>query len=408
MSRLETGTRGRWVRSITTGIALATLAVAVALPISTFRAHGLHAVNATSDIGVPCADGVQFLGFSDALNKTAFGGFAVAELSGLAYDRTTGDYMAVADRAGAVATHMFDLTIPLEGGVLGTPAITGVTVLTGPGGGVLNGSNFDAEGVVVSKSAEVIIASESGSAAGQQPEVAVFNPDGSYIADLAVPAKFQIGANNGSFESLAMSPNGHSLFTAMELPLAVDGRTSDLRSRVRIVQWENRGLEGFVPVAEYFYLTEPGRTTTDVGVAELVALSETDLLVLERGFVAGQGNTIRIFHVSLVSAPEVSAVASLATADADTHASALAAKTLMVDVANCPASGTTNPPDDPANPLLENFEAMTLGPQLDAGWQALILMSDDNLAANQTTRVVALAVRQSMLVGQDDLTEPSN
>ena len=33
-----------------------------------------------------CAPDVHFLGFSEALNKTTFGGFDVAELSGLTYD----------------------------------------------------------------------------------------------------------------------------------------------------------------------------------------------------------------------------------------------------------------------------------------------------------------------------------
>jgi hypothetical protein len=93
----------------------------------------------------------------------------------------------------------------------------------------------------------------------------------------------------------------------------------------------------------------------------MIALSETDLLVLERGFVSGLGNTIRIFHVPLRVTPEVSGVTSLAALGADEHSAALAAKTLLVDVANCPSSGATNPPGDPANPLLENFEAMTLG-----------------------------------------------
>ncbi len=141
-------------------------------------------------------------------------------------------------------------------------------------------------------------------------------------------------------------------------------------------------------------------------MAELIALSETHLLVLERGFVAGQGNTIRIFQVSLQDAPEVSAVASLATLDAATHDAALASKTLMVDVGDCPPSGAVNLPDDPANPLLENFEAMTLGPKIGGGWRSLVLLSDDNLAANQTTRVVALAVRQSM-VDADGMSEPA-
>ena len=409
MSRSDTRTSAWSLSGLITTIAVAAIAVAVAMPIPAFRGRqALEAAARAGDPGVACAPGVQFLGYSDALNKTTFGGFAVAELSGISYDDATGSYYAVADRAGATLSHAFTLAMPINDWTIGTPSVTASIVLAGPGGTPLNGTNFDAEGVALAKDGSLIVASEGGSAAGQQPEVTTFGIDGAQVSDLAVPARFQIGTNNLSFESLAESPNGHSLFTATEGPLAVDGRTADIRSRLRIIRWENRGAAGYVPTGEFFYLTEPGRTTGDVGLAELIALSETDLLVLERGFVAGQGNTIRIFHVSLRAAPEVSGAAALAALDGAAHGAALEAKTLLVDVAQCPSSGATNPPDDPANPLLENFEAMTLGPRLPDGWRSLILLSDDNLSAGQTTRVLALAVRESMLVGQDAVDQPSN
>jgi hypothetical protein len=63
---------------------------------------------------------------------------------------------------------------------------------------------------------------------------------------------------------------------------------------------------GFEPVAEYFYLTEPSRNVSDVGAVEMIALSEDDLLVLERGFVSGSGNTVRILRVSVEDAADVS------------------------------------------------------------------------------------------------------
>ena len=406
MSRSDTRTSAWTLSAVITTVALA---VAVAVPIPAFPGHRAPEAAATSgDPGIACAPGVQFLGYSDALNKTTFGGFAVAELSGITHDPATGLYYVVADRAGATLTHAFTIEAPITDWTLGTPSVTGSTTLTGPGGSTLTGANFDAEGVVLAKDGSLIVASEGGSAAGQQPEVTRFDLGGAHLSDLSVPARFQIGANNLSFESLAESPNGHSLFTATEGPLAVDGRTADLRSRLRIIRWENRGPNGYVPVEEHFYLTEPGRTTGDVGLAELIALSETDLLVLERGFVAGQGNTIRVFHISLRIAPEVSEVANLAGLDAEAHAAALAAKSLLVDVGDCPPSGATNPPDDPANPLLENFEAMALGPRLADGWRSLILLSDDNLSASQATRMVALAVRESLLVGQDGLEQPAD
>lgn len=333
--------------------------------------------------------GVRFIGFSDVLNKTTFGGFAVSELSGIAYDPTSGDYVAVADRAGSVHSHAFGLSIALGASAV----VTGVTVLNTSAGAPFTGATLDAEGVVVRRDGELFVASEGGSAAGEQPEIRLFNAAGSHLDSLPVPTKFLIGTNNLSFESLAESPGGHALFTANEGPLAADGRTADFRSRLRILRYTHTGASGFEPAGEFYYLTEPGRTQSDLGVAELLAISPTSLLVLERGFVAGQGNTIRLFQVSLAGAEDVSEMASLA-ADGLTPLS----KSLLLDLGDCPDGGATVPPGaTQPNALLDNFEAMTFGPELAGGMRSLILLSDDNGSASQTTRVVLLGVpRQSL------------
>jgi len=62
---------------------------------------------------------------------------------------------------------------------------------------------------------------------------------------------------------------------------------------------------------EYYYLTEAGRTAADGGAAEMIALSEDDLPVLERGFVARRGNTIGIFRVSGEDAQNASGEATV-------------------------------------------------------------------------------------------------
>lgn len=336
-----------------------------------------------------CAPNVQFLGFSDTLDKSAFGGFEVSELSGITFDASTNRYYAIADRAGPVHSHVFTLSIPLAGESLGTPSVSAVRTLLDAEGGPFDGTNFDAEGIVLKGRDELIIASEGGSAAGEQPEIVRFSLQGEHLGDLAVPPRFLIGTNNLSFESLALSPTGRSLFTAVEGPLADDGRTPDLRSRIRIVRYDDRGV-GFEWAAEYFYLTEPGRTATDLGIADLVALSDDELLVLERGFVQDEGNTVRVFRASLRGATDVSTEPTL-----DAPGLPTLEKRLLVDVADCPSAGATSPQTQP-NPLLDNFEAMTLGPALPGGRQALLLLSDDNGSASQVTRILAVAIRQEL------------
>jgi hypothetical protein len=339
-----------------------------------------------------CAPDVDFLGFSDVLDKTTFGGFGVSELSGITYDPQREVYYAVADRAGATRAHFFTLDIPVARGALGTPLVRDVTVLQRTSGTPYDGTTLDAEGIAVTHRGEVLVASEGGSAAGEQPEIRAFNSTGAETRSLTVPARFLIGTNNLSLESLALSRNGRSLFTANERPLPAvgdaeaDGQTGDRRNRIRILRYEDRGPGGFIPAEQFYYLTEPDRAANDVGVTDLVALSETELLVLERGFVEGQGNTVRVFQVSLRGASDVSEEPTLAAPGLQPLP-----KRLVFDLANCPPSGATSHQVQP-NPLLDNFEGMTLGALLPGGRRALVLVSDDNGAANQVMRLVAVSV----------------
>jgi hypothetical protein len=352
-----------------------------------------------------CAPGVQLLGFSDALNKTGFGGFTVADLSGLTYDPQRKVYYSIADRAGSADTRVFTLELPVGSESLGPPTILDVTRLRDAAGNVFTSATFDGEGLAITRQGELLVASEGRSVMGVvQYDSAIhhFSLAGEFLDALTVPPRFLLppagqGASNLSFESLALSPSGRSLFTANEQPLAADGQTADDRHRIRILRYEDRGPEGFVPAEQFFYVTDPNREPGDVGVSDMIALSEAGLLVLERGFKAGEGNTVRVFRVSLEGAPDVSDEPTLAAPGL-----VPLAKALLFDLAHCPPSGATTPPGaTQPNPLLDNFEGMTLGPHLPGGRRALLLISDDNTGTTQTTRLIALAVPTSSLVGQD-------
>jgi hypothetical protein len=307
-----------------------------------------------------------------------------------------------------VASRVFTLEVPIDHGEMGEPAIEAVVELKKADGTASTGSDFDGEGLALSKHDELFIASEgrtAGPAALFQTAIRRYALDGTLLGTLEVSSRFLVppagsGVSNLVFESMALSPNGRSLFTVNESPLTVDGVTAGLQGRIRILRYEDRGPEGFVPVSEYFYLMEPARTPAiplEVGVVELIALSESDLLVMERGFVAGQGNTVRIFRVSLDGAQDVSGQASLAAPGLTPLA-----KTLVVDLEDCPTGGATLPPGAvQPNPLLDNFEGMTLGPVLPGGFRSLVLINDDNLGANQKTRIVVLALSQGAIHGND-------
>jgi len=325
--------------------------------------------------------GVEFVGFSDAFNKTTFAGNNVGGLSALDYDRQQQVFYSLVDNERDTPARLYTVSLPIERDQIGTPQVLTVTTLRNAAGQSFTGQTFDGEGLALTRRNEVLISSET------EPSIRRFRLDGSLVAELPVPERFRVAptgqaTTNQTFESLALSTNGRTLFTAVEGPLAPDAQTPDGHNRIRILEYTARRNNEFVPTAQYFYLSEP-----DQGVVEIVAVSERKLLVLERGFVAGQGNTVRVFQINLADAPNIADEPSLAT----TSRSPIA-KTLLVDLATCPPSGATTPGTQ-ANPLLDNFEGLALGPRLRGGRQSLILQSDDNFNPSQVTRLIVLAVR---------------
>ncbi|MBA3794048.1 MAG: esterase-like activity of phytase family protein [Rubrobacter sp.] len=373
-------------RIATLMVLLAALLTAVGLAVAGPVAPPADA--AQDRAGTPeCAAGVDFLGFSDALNKRTYEGTSVGGLSALTYDGRRGVYYSLVDNGPAATSEarFYTLRIPTKGGVLGTPEILGVTTLRDASGQPFTASNFDGEGLTLTRRGDLLASSET------EPSIRRFDLDGNLLEELPVPHKFRVAPagqaqRNQTFESLALAPNGRSLFTAVEGPLAPDGRTAEGENRIRILRYEDRGPGGFQPVEEFFYLTEPGQ-----GVVEIVALSEDELLVLERGFQSGVGNTVRVFRVSLDGAEDVSGEPSLAAPGLEP-----VEKELLVDVADCPSGGATTPGTQP-NPLLDNYESLTLGPRLPGGRRSLLLQSDDNFNAGLVTRVVALGVENGQL-----------
>ena len=357
---------------------------------ATLAGAGLaNAARPQPDNTAPCSASVDLYGFSDALDKRTFRGTDVGGLSGITYDAERDVYYALVDNQGTTAARFYTLRLRTEGPKLGKPKIVDVSILKDESGKPFTGANFDGEGIVVTQQGELLVSSET------EPSIRRFALDGTYLGDLPVPDRFLVqdggGQPNQTFESLSLSPDGGSLFTVNEGYLSADGETAGGGDRLRILRYENTAQQGFVSAEEFYYQADPG-----LGVAEVVALSNSELLVLERGFQAGVGNTIRIYRVSLAGATDVSGVDSLATSGVEP-----VQKELLVDLGDCPSGGAeTAPGAVQPNPLLDNFEALTLGPLLSDGRQSLVLASDDNFSGGQTTRVIVLAVEDLMNAGR--------
>lgn len=236
---------------------------------------------------------------------------------------------------------------------------------------------LDLEGLVVVPEG-FIVCSEDG------PRILEIDREGMLRSEIHVPARFRDARANKSLESLTVSPSGRYLYTTSEAALERDGAmaTQAAGTRVRILRLERNKGE----VSEHVYTTDPAlRDGGDHGVADLCALSDEELLVLERGWMKGAGNTACIYRVTLQDRASCLGVATLPVFGPTLE------KTLVADLALLSADGLPAPKQPQSNPILDNYEGLTIGPVLRDGRPTIIVVSDDNGRSDQVARILVLA-----------------
>ncbi|MFE7930041.1 esterase-like activity of phytase family protein [Streptomyces sp. NPDC057456] len=304
-----------------------------------------------------CSPAVSLDGFSDALDKTTFDGAFVGNFSALALDRD-GSLAALSDRSS-----LFGLDAK-------TLAPKSVVPLADE-----NGAALDSEGLAIDGDGTRLITSET------EPSIRRYSRDGKILDRLPVPSSLLVApagraTTNQTFEGLTLLPGGRTLLASMEY--AISGDSAGI---VRFQTWQRRHGR-FALSAQYAYRADSG-----LGVPEVQALPDGRLLVLERGFTTGVGNTVRLYLADPRHATDTGGVANLTGQDGVR----LVRKTLLADIVNCPSLGATAKQPQP-NPLLDNIEAMVITGRAK-GRLEVLLASDDNQNAAQTTRFYRLRVR---------------
>jgi hypothetical protein len=312
---------------------------------------------------MPCSPNATLESYTDALNKTTFGGHAVGGLSAL--PRTSGNQAyALVDNQGATPARFFTLKLKR-----GSAEVTKVTTLKRADGTTFTGQNLDGEGLVVEPEGTILASSET------EPVIRRFDKQGDQLAQLSTPPRFGVAPNgqaatNLTFEGLTLSNDGKTLYAGMEGPLSADGSTATGRPRLRFIQYDKPKGGDFIPGKQFAYLADPA-----MNVTELAWVDEDTLLVLERGF-DGTRFSSKLFQVFLDKATDVSTVAAL------TDASPFLYKKLLLDVGKCPNGAA----------LLDNIEGMALGDVRGDGRQQVTLISDDNFNAAEVTRIYDFSI----------------
>lgn len=132
-----------------------TAAALLAICVLAFSRPPYAAAAQTGADAPDCAPGVDFLGFSDSLNKTTFEGTNVGGLSALTYDRRNDVYYSLVDNERETPARFYTLDIPLNRSGLGEPRVQDVTFLRDDSGQTFTGANFDGEGLALTRKGDL-------------------------------------------------------------------------------------------------------------------------------------------------------------------------------------------------------------------------------------------------------------
>jgi hypothetical protein len=222
------------------------------------------------------------------------------------------------------------------------------------------------------------------------PSIQAAHPDGSFVGKIPLPGNQYFSfdqhgpRHNETLEGLTFARNGTAVVSVLESPLFQDGpQPSTTRGGLVRVTVQTRDghteAQYAYPVEPLFAAPTPPTGAASTGVPDILATNpgaDSRYLVLERTFVAGAGNKIRIFEANTSRATNITDVDSLATTPVQP-----VRKRLLVDL------------NQLGLPHIDNIEAMAWGPTLPTGERTLILVSDNNFSSRQITQVIALAIR---------------
>ena len=215
------------------------------------------------------------------------------------------------------------------------------------------------------------------------PFVREMSASGATVRDYSVPAMFRMSAadtgprGNLVFEGLAFTPDKKQLVVATEGALFADGPTPtvDAGSVSRFTVY-NR--ETGAATAQYAYPIDkiqatpvPATAFSVNGPTEILAVTNTKFLVLERSFSVGvEGNQLRLYEVDTHGATDVLAMPALAGASYTPLSKRLV---LNFNTLAAQLGG------------IANLEGMTFGPRLANGHDSLVVVADDNFPSADST-----------------------
>lgn len=344
---------------------------------------------------------LRFIGEQRLPWHLQYQGTLVGGLSGIDYDAANDEWVMICDdRSQHNPARYYRARLTYDLHAFKSVQLTGVTTLLQADGSAYPsrdayrpgmGEVPDLEAMRVDpRDASIWYSSEGDVRLGLDPFVRHATRDGKHLATLPLPPMFTVSKqqasgprNNQAFEGISFTPDGNTLWVSLEGPMYQDGPEPDPEhgAPARITHFARDGKV----LGQYVYPLDamparpgPGKAA-DNGVSEILALSDSRLLVLERaGVQASDGsyrNYIRIYEVDAAGATDVQDIATLKNATFKPLK-----KRLVLDLATLRL------------PMLDNLEGIALGPRLANGHASLVLLSDDNFNQAEVTQFLLFEV----------------
>ena len=348
----------------------------------------------SSNTGAPNATGIslRFIGEAVVPHRMEVGGTVFGGISGIDYDEARDQYYLLSDdRSDLNPARFYTAKIAITDNEITVPKITSVVTLKRPDGSVFGNKQTAAKDIPDPESIRyradtdtLFWTSEGDKKLGIDPSVREIKLDGTFVREMPTLPMFRMQSgdsgprDNLTFEGMTLTPDGKAFWVSMEAARYEDGAEPTVDKSggpLRItLHHANSGNAirqiAYLPDAIPLRPTEKGEA--DNGVPEILMLDQFRMLVLERSYSPGPGNSLRLYLIDTRDGSDVLAVPVLREGNYTP-----AAKRLIINF------------DSLKLKKLDNTEGMTFGPRLPNGSRTLVFVSDDNFRRTQINQFLA-------------------
>ena len=339
---------------------------------------------------------LRFIGEATLPHRALVGGTTFGGISGIDYDEARDQYYLLSDdRSDHNPARFYTAKIAVDAKEIKTPDLLSVVTLKKADGSTYGGKAEkatdipDPEAIRYRADTDTLFwTSEGDKKLGLDPVIREMKLDGTLIRELPKLPMFRMQPgdsgprDNLTFEGMTLTPDGKALWVSMEAARFEDGIDPTVDKPggpARITLYHTNSGN---PIRQVAYLPDaiphrpmPPNGEADNGIPEILMLDQFRMLVLERSYSQGIGNSLRVYLIDTRDGSDVLNVPVLRDGN---YTSVQKRLVINFDSLNLKK--------------LDNTEGMTFGPRLPNGNRTLIFVSDDNFRQSQITQFLAFEV----------------